>query len=135
MTTARRTLTLTRTLTPDQRAAIAAGQFVRVDLGQVVVVSVGAGVTRVRSVLVGRAGAAMRAYLNVCAHQAVPLDVGADSPMSQDGYHLLCHQHGAVYRPTDGYCVSGPCKGEKLVSVAIDAQGDDGDDGEIRLSF
>ena len=108
-------------LTSQQRAAIAAGRFVRVDLGAVVVV----GATRVRSVLVGRAGGAMRAYLNVCAHQAVPLDVGADSPMSDDGYHLLCHQHGAIYRPTDGYCVSGPCKGDALVGVAIDVRDDD----------
>ena len=115
MTTARRLA-----LTSEQRAAIAAGRFVRVDLGAAVTV----GVVRVRSVLVGRAGGAMRAYLNVCAHQAVPLDVGADSPMSEDGYHLLCHQHGAVYRPNDGFCVSGPCKGDKLVSIPIAAHDD-----------
>ena len=112
------------TLSPEQRAAIAGGAFVRVDLGAIVIV----GDTRVRSVLVGRAGGALRAYLNVCAHQAVPLDIGADSPMSHDGYHLLCHQHGAIYRPTDGFCVSGPCKGDKLASVRV-VDDDAGDQG------
>lgn len=115
-------------LTTEQRDAIAAGRFIRVDLGAVVVI----GITRVRSILVGRSGGALRAYLNVCAHQAVPLDVGADSPMSDDGYHLLCHQHGAIYRPNDGFCVSGPCKGDKLVAVAIESA--DGDDAiDVRL--
>jgi nitrite reductase/ring-hydroxylating ferredoxin subunit len=107
-------------LSQEQRARIDAGAFVRVDLGAIVVVSD----VRVRSLLVGRAGGALRAYSNVCAHQAVPLDVGTDSPMAQDGYHLLCHQHGALYRPTDGRCVSGPCKGDKLASVVVVDHGD-----------
>jgi nitrite reductase/ring-hydroxylating ferredoxin subunit len=112
-------------LTTEQSAAISAGRFIRVDLGAVVAI----GVLRVRSILVGRTGGGigvLAAYLNVCAHQAVPLDVGADSPMSDDGYHLLCHQHGAIYRPNDGYCVSGPCKGESLVRVAIESVSPDG---------
>jgi len=77
--------------------------------------------TRARSVLVGRAGAALVAYANVCRHQAVPLDFGMDTAMADDGLHLLCHQHGALYRPEDGRCVAGPCKGEALVRLGVTA--------------
>jgi nitrite reductase/ring-hydroxylating ferredoxin subunit len=79
---------------------------------------------RARSVLVGRVGEALVAYANVCRHQAVPLDFGMDTAMADDGVHLLCHQHGALYRPNDGVCIAGPCRGEALVRLPI-AEADD----------
>jgi nitrite reductase/ring-hydroxylating ferredoxin subunit len=94
-------------LTPAQRAQIERGRFVRVDLAS-------------RSIVVGRVDGAWRAYANECRHRALPLDLGASSPMSDDGKHLFCHQHGALYRLTDGRCVLGPCAGEALVAVAIE---------------
>ena len=54
------------------------------------------------SLLVGQVAGAWKAYLNVCRHRAVPLDFGARSPMSDDARFLLCHQHGAIYRLSDG---------------------------------
>jgi nitrite reductase/ring-hydroxylating ferredoxin subunit len=80
---------------------------------------------RAKSVLVGRAGARLVAYANVCRHQAVPLDFGMDTAMADDGLHLLCHQHGALYRPEDGVCIAGPCKGEALVALGVTVDGDE----------
>lgn len=103
-------------LTPELLRATEDGRFVRIALGEVLVV-----VDEVvaRSALVGRPGGAWRAYANVCRHLAVPLDVGADSPMSVDGVTLLCHQHGARFRTADGYCIGGPCMGASLVAVPV----------------
>ena len=100
-------------LTEAQRAQVALGRFVRVNL-------------TTRSVLVGRVAGAWRAYHNECRHRALPLDIGANSPMADDGEHLLCHQHGALYRPSDGMCVVGPCAGESLASVDV-SEADDGE--------
>jgi nitrite reductase/ring-hydroxylating ferredoxin subunit len=100
-----------------QREQVALGRFVRVAVpgGSVQVARDG-----VRgSVLLGRVAGEWRAYVNECRHRALPLDLGASSPMSEDGEHLLCHQHGALYRLGDGTCVLGPCLGEKLTPVAV----------------
>jgi nitrite reductase/ring-hydroxylating ferredoxin subunit len=94
-----------------QQEQIALGRFVRVKLGD----------PSGGTVLVGRVAGEWRAYLNVCRHRALPLDLGASSPMSEDGQHLLCHQHGALYRLEDGACVLGPCFGERLVPVPVTA--------------
>jgi nitrite reductase/ring-hydroxylating ferredoxin subunit len=93
-------------LTVGQRDEIARGRFVRVGAGTA-------------GVLVGRIGDEWRAYANVCQHRAVPLDLNASSPMSDDGRYLLCHQHGALYRLDDGRCASGPCVGETLTALPI----------------
>ena len=37
--------------------------------------------------------------------------------MTDDRRHLLCHAHGAIYRPSDGLCVSGPCVGASLLRI------------------
>jgi len=89
-----------------QQAEIAKGRFVRVGPGP-------------ETFLVGRTPAGWRAYTNVCRHHALPLDLLARTPMSDDGRYLLCHQHGARYRLDDGKCVSGPCAGESLAAVDV----------------
>jgi nitrite reductase/ring-hydroxylating ferredoxin subunit len=93
-------------LSEAERQAVARGHFVRV-----------AGAWN--GFLVGRVGDTWHAYTNVCRHRALPLDLGARSPMSDDGRYLLCHQHGALYRLVDGKCVSGPCAGESLTPVMV----------------
>ena len=98
-------------LTETQAAEVARGRFVRLGLGP-------------QAVLVGRVVGRWRGYANVCRHRALPLDLGARSPMSDDGAYLMCHQHGALYRTDDGLCVSGPCAGEALEAVAVEASGD-----------
>lgn len=107
-------------LSAAQRAEIARGRFVRVPLGDEIEIAD----VIARSALVGRAGGAWRAYANVCRHRDVPLDLLAESAMSDDGRNLLCHQHGALYRPSDGLCVSGPCAGARLVSIDVEEEGE-----------
>jgi nitrite reductase/ring-hydroxylating ferredoxin subunit len=111
-------------LTREQEAEIARGRFVKIAVAPFDVA-----MTRARIVLVGRADGALVAYANVCRHQAVPLDFGMDTAMADDCYHLLCHQHGALYRPEDGVCVAGPCKGEALVRVGVREL-----DGELEIT-
>jgi nitrite reductase/ring-hydroxylating ferredoxin subunit len=95
-----------------QRCDIEQGEFVRVRLP--------AG-----DILVGRVEGRLKAYWNVCPHRLVPLDLGGLPPRSDDGKYLLCHQHGALFRPEDGVCIEGPCAGEGLREVKILADGED----------
>jgi nitrite reductase/ring-hydroxylating ferredoxin subunit len=109
-------------LSLEQARAIAPGQFVQVALPQPVWMPDG---TLAASVIVGRTGGALVAYANVCRHQPVPLDAGGTPLVAPDGTHLLCQSHGALYRPSDGFCVAGPCEGQSLFAarVVTDARG------------
>jgi len=62
---------------------------------------------------------AIVAYRNLCRHLPVPLDGGTGDFLSDDGGHLICGTHGAVYRVNDGYCVDGPCAGLALQRLQI----------------
>jgi nitrite reductase/ring-hydroxylating ferredoxin subunit len=104
-------------LTAEETRTIDRGRFVVVDFGEVIEVD---GIA-IASALVGRvAGGALRAYANVCRHQAVPLDLGTGEPMTDDGRHLFCLRHGALYHPSTGRCVSGPCDGATLFRMVVE---------------
>jgi nitrite reductase/ring-hydroxylating ferredoxin subunit len=60
-----------------------------------------------------------RAYLNRCRHLPIPIDGGSRNFLTQDGEHLLCGTHGALYRRDDGLCVAGPCLNLALESLQI----------------
>jgi nitrite reductase/ring-hydroxylating ferredoxin subunit len=64
-----------------------------------------------------------RAYRNVCRHLPIPLDAGSRNFL-KDGA-LLCSTHGALYRLSDGVCISGPCKGAVLYPLAVEIEGDE----------
>jgi nitrite reductase/ring-hydroxylating ferredoxin subunit len=59
------------------------------------------------------------AYLNLCPHMAVPLDRGGSGLFDRGRRHLLCTTHGALFRPEDGVCVSGPCAGDRLDPLEV----------------
>jgi nitrite reductase/ring-hydroxylating ferredoxin subunit len=65
------------------------------------------------------------AYVNRCRHMPTPLDFIRDQFVSEDGRHLMCYTHGALYERGTGLCISGPCHGEFLyrLPVCVD-QGD-----------
>jgi nitrite reductase/ring-hydroxylating ferredoxin subunit len=108
-------------LTADERRTIDRGRFVVVDFGGTVDVD---GIV-LASALVGRvAGGSLRAYANVCRHQDVPLDLGTGEPMTDDGRHLFCLRHGALYQPSTGRCTSGPCEGATLFRMPVEENGD-----------
>lgn len=60
-----------------------------------------------------------RAYLNRCRHLPIPIDGGSRNFLTQDGEHLLCGTHGALYRRDDGFCIAGPCLHLSLEALPI----------------
>lgn len=60
-----------------------------------------------------------RAYLNRCRHLPIPIDSGSRRFLTEDGEHLLCGTHGALYRRDDGVCIAGPCLHLALESLPV----------------
>jgi nitrite reductase/ring-hydroxylating ferredoxin subunit len=106
--------------------------FIRVDLGAPFAVPPHG--LKTRSALVGRAGGRVVAYANQCQHNPAPLDLSdmpdvtaegvRRAPMADDGHHLVCHSHGALYRPSDGRCILGPCYGQALYALEVEVDGE-----------
>jgi len=118
-------------LSVDQLREVRAGRFVRVELGAPTSLPDG---LRAISAFVGTAGGRVVAYANRCQHNPVPLDTVdvvrlpsgvRGAPMADDGAHLVCHSHGALYRPSDGLCVLGPCYGQRLFPLDVEDTGGD----------
>ena len=80
-------------------------------------------------VLLMRQGGRLVAYRNRCPHRGTPLDWAPDRFLSPDGRHFQCATHGARFRVADGYCVAGPCRGDRLSAVAVRVEG-----GVVRLA-
>ena len=66
-----------------------------------------------------RSGTAVHAYLNRCAHLALPLNMLPDRFLTHDGSLILCTAHGALFEKGTGYCVAGPCIGQSLQRVPV----------------
>lgn len=71
-----------------------------------------------RIVLVRR-GERVFAYLNSCPHTGAPMEWRRHQFLALDDVHLCCGIHGAMFRPDDGFCVSGPCAGAYLTPAPI----------------
>ncbi len=63
---------------------------------------------------------AHRAYVNRCPHAGTPLDLWPNEFLTEDGRHLICATHGAVFDPETGVCVEGPCPGARLEPLPIE---------------
>ena len=73
-----------------------------------------------RDAFVVRAAGRLFAYLNVCRHQQLPLDLGDARFFDAEMRVLECRQHGARYRPETGACLDGPCAGGRLTPLALE---------------
>ena len=62
------------------------------------------------------------AYENSCPHTGAPLNWQEGQFFSFDGRYLQCSLHGALFEPTNGLCVRGPCSGESLKPIDIVVQ-------------
>lgn len=69
----------------------------------------------------------IRAYRNLCPHAGRPLNWAPGRFLYAHG-QLVCAAHGAAFRPEDGHCIGGPCRGAALTTVAVAVS-----DGEVRL--
>jgi nitrite reductase/ring-hydroxylating ferredoxin subunit len=61
-----------------------------------------------------RNNGAVYVYENSCPHTGVPLDWMPDQFLDLDKSHIQCATHGALFRIDDGYCIAGPCSGDRL---------------------
>ena len=66
-----------------------------------------------------RQGDDVYVYENACPHIGTPLDWTPDRFLSADGRYLICATHGAQFTVATGFCVSGPCRGDRLTPVAF----------------
>ncbi len=70
-------------------------------------------------VFVVAVGAGLRGYVNACPHRGTPLETFDDRFWDSTVTVLLCSTHGARFRPEDGLCIDGPCRGKSLNPVPL----------------
>lgn len=66
-----------------------------------------------------RADGRVYGYLNQCAHVPVELDWMPGEFFDAERVYLICATHGALYEPSSGLCVAGPCPGRRLQKVEV----------------
>ncbi len=69
----------------------------------------------------------LHAYLNRCRHIPLPMDWLDNRFFTVDEKYVVCANHGALYEPTTGECVWGPCAGARLQRVPLMVE-----DGTVR---
>jgi len=74
---------------------------------------------RLHDVVIVRQGRQVFAYLNNCPHTGGPLDWVQDQFLSLDKDYIQCATHAALFRLNDGYCVAGPCAGDRLTTIPV----------------
>jgi nitrite reductase/ring-hydroxylating ferredoxin subunit len=80
------------------------------------------------SLILHRRGQQVQAWLNVCPHAGRRLDWAPGRFLKSKEGHLVCAVHGATFEPDTGHCIAGPCRGDRLRSVAVEVR-----DGQVRL--
>lgn len=69
------------------------------------------------AVLAARQGDQVYLYENSCPHIGAPLDAIPGEFLNDDGTHIECATHLALFRINDGYCTEGPCEGDSLTQI------------------
>ena len=70
-------------------------------------------------VLLVETAAGLRAYVNACPHQYLPLDYRGANLLSADGTRLMCSSHGAQFDAASGRGVAGPGLGCALDAIPV----------------
>lgn len=91
--------------------------------------SVGEGDWPLRGLVVALPDGGLRGYVNTCPHAGHPLDLLPHRFLTADRSSIVCSSHGALFEPSTGRCVAGPCAGRSLRPLAVMA----GNDGVVRL--
>lgn len=80
-------------------------------------------------VLLVRAPGGLRAFVNACPHQYLPLDHKGDRLLSASGAVLRCTNHSAGFDASSGEGVEGLGMGCALEAIPVEESG-----GEIRVA-
>ena len=64
-----------------------------------------------------RQGENVFAYKNSCPHTGINLEWLPDQFLDNERQYFVCSTHGALFEIDTGYCVSGPCHGDSLISL------------------
>jgi len=62
-------------------------------------------------------------WIDRCPHAGMPLAMLPDRYLTREGNLILCASHGALFRPSDGLCLGGPCAGKSLWPWAVTVEG------------
>jgi nitrite reductase/ring-hydroxylating ferredoxin subunit len=65
------------------------------------------------------------ASVNRCPHAGTTQDAWPNEFFTEDGRHLICATHGAVFAPDTGVCLDGPCPGTRLERLPVVRRGDE----------
>jgi nitrite reductase/ring-hydroxylating ferredoxin subunit len=76
-------------------------------------------------IFVVRRDTQITAWVNQCPHKGMPLEWQPDEFLDDEGEHIICATHGALFDIQNGGCLSGPCRGQGLKPVAIERIGKD----------
>ncbi len=80
--------------------------------------------TKKIGIIILRNGNEVRGFLNRCPHRGLPLETFPDGFLDETGEILICTNHGARFRASDGMCVRGPCVNVALVRMPLAIDGD-----------
>ncbi|MDP6603927.1 MAG: Rieske 2Fe-2S domain-containing protein [Rhodospirillales bacterium] len=76
------------------------------------------------SLIAVRRGRRVFLYRNTCPHQELPLDFTPGQFLDAERTHILCSNHGALFRIEDGVCVWGPCLDARLRPIKTRVEGE-----------
>lgn len=96
------------------------------DVQQTLCLSIESGRGAFPVLLLRRAGG-IRAYVNACPHQFLPLNYRSDRLLSADGARLICSAHGATFDAESGAVEMGADCGLTAIPVVVT-------DGEVRIA-
>jgi nitrite reductase/ring-hydroxylating ferredoxin subunit len=66
-----------------------------------------------------RHGGKACAFVNQCPHMGTELDWQPGEFFEESGLYLVCSTHGAIFEPSTGFCVAGPCRGASLEPLQV----------------
>jgi nitrite reductase/ring-hydroxylating ferredoxin subunit len=58
-------------------------------------------------------------YVNRCPHAGTELDWQPGEFFEEAQLYLVCSTHGALFEPSTGFCVAGPCRGASLSRLPV----------------
>ncbi len=79
---------------------------------------------RPTDLFVVRRDGAVYAYVDRCPHAGTPLAWAEHEYLDEDGEHLICATHGALFDIATGACRGGPCRGAGLTPLPVVVEDD-----------